>query len=160
MVEQKTRQPSLLRIIQSDYTALFALGFPAVAWVMYIAIAYFGFFPGLRGRDPLTGADAPFFLYLGIITTLVGVPIFIWRVRSFQTLFAQGVQVTGRITSVSFFRDRGRVEYTYTYEGETYNGGNAIMKTGRTQALQPDTEVVLIVDRSNPKRALIRDLYV
>ena len=34
------------------------------------------------------------------------------------------------------------------------------LKTGRTKALQPGDEVMLIVDRDNPKRALIRDLYV
>jgi hypothetical protein len=159
-MEQKIQQPSLLRIVQSDFIALLALGFPAVVWVIYIATAYFGLFPDLRGRDPLSGADAPFFLYLGIVTMVVGVPLFIWRVRSFQALFSQGAQVMGRITTVSFFRDRGRVEYTYTYQGKTYSGYNAIMKTARTQALQPDIEVILILDRNNPKRALIRDLYV
>lgn len=159
-MERNIQKPSVLRIIQSDYTALFAVAFPVIAWVIYVATAYFGFFPGLRGRDPLTGASAPFFFYLGLVTTLIGVPVFIWRVRSFQALFARGVEVPGRVASISFYRDRGRVEYAYTYEGNTYQGGNAIMKTGRTKALQPGDEVVLIVDKDNPKRALIRDLYV
>ncbi|TEU11420.1 MAG: DUF3592 domain-containing protein [Anaerolineales bacterium] len=157
---QEIRQPSPLRIIQSDYVALLAALFPIVSWVMYVATAYFGFFPGLRGRDPLTGADAPFFLYLGIITTLIGIPLLVWRIRSFQAMFTRGVEVPGRITNISFYRDRGRVEYAYTYQGQTYQGGNAVRKTGRTKALQPGGEVVLIVDRDNPKRALIRDLYV
>lgn len=159
-MEQTTRLPSPFRIAQTDYVAFLALAFPAVFWVIHIATAYFGFFPDLRGREPLTEAAAPFFRHLGIITTLVGVPLFVWRVRSFQALFAQGVPVMGRMTSVSFFRDRGRVEYTYAYEGRTYNGYHVVMKTKRTQALRPDTEVMLIVDRSNPKRALIRDVYV
>ena len=158
-MEQKSRQLPLLRVAQTDYIAFLALGFPGVIWVIYIAVAYFGFFPDLRGREPLTGAAAPFFLRLGIITTLVGVPLFIWRVRSFQALFAQGAQVAGRITSISFFRDRGRIEYTYTWEGKTYKGYNAVMKTKRTQALEPGTEVILIVDKNHPQRALIRDLY-
>jgi hypothetical protein len=154
-------RPSPFRVLQSDFIALGSILFPAVMWGMYIVIAYFGFFPGFRGHDPIQGSEgAPAFLYLGIITTLIGVPLFVWRWRSFQSVFARGRVVTGRIASVSFSRDRGRVEYSYEYSGQRYHGGNAIMKTKRTKALQEGDEVELIVDPENPKRALIRDLYV
>jgi len=159
-VDGETHQPSLLGIIQLDTVALLALLFPLVIWGIYIATTYFGFFPGLGGRDPLTGADAPLFLYLGLIATVVGIPLLLWRVRSFQSMFRRGIQVRGRITDVSFYRDRGRVEYSYTYEGQTYAGGNAVQKTGRSEALQPGGEVTLLVDPEKPQRAVIRDLYV
>jgi hypothetical protein len=154
------RQPPVLRIVQSDYIALLAVLAPVVAWGMYIATAYFGFFPGLRGDDPLTGADAPFFLYAGVAVTLIAIPLLTVRVRSFQSLFRRGVELPGRITDISFYRDRGRIEYTYSYQGQTYQGANAIQKTGRAQALQPGAEVTLLVDPDKPDRALIRDLYV
>src|SRR5437016_2431693 len=137
-----SRKPSVLRIIQSDYVALIALGFPAVMWVMYVAIAYFGFFPGLRGHESIQGSEsAPLFLTLAVVSTLMGIPLLVWRIRSFQAAFARNVEVQGRITNISFFRDRGRVEYTYDYSGQTYHGGNAVMKTGRTRSLQEGEEV-------------------
>lgn len=157
---QDTSRPSMFRIVQSDYLTGLSILVVVVFWGMYVAIAYFGFFPGLRGRSPLTGSDAPFFLDLSIIATLIAVPLIIWRIHSFHSIFVRGVEVTGRITSISFFRDRGRVEYTYVYQGKSYESGNAIHKTGRTKTLQPDSEITLVVDRENPKRALIRDLYV
>lgn len=155
-----TQKPSVTRIILSDFTTALAMLIILVPWIMYIATAYFGFFPSLRGRDPLTGSDAPFFQNLGIIATLIGIPLLVWRVRSFQALFARGVEVPGRITNVWFHRDRGRIEYEYTYQDKKYSSGNAVMKSGRTNKFRNGDELVLIVDPENPKRALIRELYI
>ncbi|HEY0068947.1 MAG TPA: DUF3592 domain-containing protein, partial [Chloroflexia bacterium] len=79
---------------------------------------------------------------------------------SFQTLFAEGVTVTGQITNVQFSRDRGRVDYEYQYEGATYSGWNAISKNQRTRSLQAGKLVTLVVSKSNPKKAAIKDIYV
>lgn len=132
---QKVPKPSVIRIIESDYTALSAVLFPTIIWVMYVAIEYFGFFPSFRGRDSLTGESAPFFLNFAIIVTLICIPLLIWRVHFFKKLFSKGVEVPGLIANIWFHRDRGRVEYTYTYQGKTYHRGNAIMKSGRTKTL-------------------------
>ena len=66
-MDQARQQPSLVRIIQSDYLALLSVVVPVVMWVLYLAGEYFGFLPGFRGREPNPGARAPFFLYLAII---------------------------------------------------------------------------------------------
>ena len=154
-------KPSLVRIIQSDYLALLGILVPSVSLIMYVCVAYFGYFPGLRGRDPIQGTEgAPLFFYLFIIGFVIGLPLSIWRVRSIQKMFANSVEVTGQITDLSFFRDRGRVEYSYIYQGQNYSGGNAIMKTGKTLQLRPGSQILLLVNPNEPKRALIRDLYV
>ena len=154
-------KPSVFRIIQSDYVALLGVLVPLVSLIMYIAVAYFGYFPGFRGRDPIQGTEgAPLFLNLFIAGLVLGVPLAIWRIRSIQQLFSKSVEVVGQITQVSFHRDRGRVEYSYTYQSKAYTGGNAIMKTGQTQKLRSGDQVVLLVNPDDPKRALIRDLYV
>jgi hypothetical protein len=159
-MQSSSSKASIVRIIQSDYIAMVAALAPAVLIAMYVAISYFGFFPGLRGRDPIQGSEgAPFFLYGSIVALLVAVPVVMWRVKSIQDVFAKGVEIPGEITNVSFYRDRGRVEYTYSYQGQAYSGGNAVMKTGRTKALTPGEEVTLIVDQHEPRRAVIRDLY-
>ena len=159
-MKKVSMQPSIFRIIQSDYTAGLTVIVPLVVWGMYIATEYFGFFPGLGGRNPLTGEDASFFLLLGIITTLICIPLLIWRVRSFQIIFSRGIEVSCHITNMRFNRGRGRVEYTYTYQGQTYQAGNGVFKTKRTKAIPQGDEVVLMVDQDNPKRSLIRDIYL
>jgi hypothetical protein len=154
-------KPSLVRIIQSDYLALLGILVPVVSLIMYVCVAYFGYFPGLRGRDPIQGTEgAPLFFYLFIIGLVIGLPLAIWRVRSIQQMFANSVEVNGQVTDISFFRDRGRVEYSYSYQGQNYSGGNAIMKTGKTLQLRPGSQIMLLVNPNEPKRALIRDLYV
>jgi hypothetical protein len=154
-------KPSIIRIIQSDYVALIGVLVPIVSLIMYIAVAYFGYFPGLRGRDPIQGTEgAPVFLTLFIIGLVLGVPLAFWRIRTIQQLFSKGIEVVGQITNVSFYRDRGRIEYSYSHGGQAYAGGNAIMKTRQTQQLRSGNQVVLLVNPDEPKRALIRDLYI
>lgn len=159
-MQQKNQQFSLLSVVQSDYATFLALISPTVTWTIYIALANWGYFPGLRGREALGSEAAPFFLYAGLVTTLIGILLFVWRLHFFRTLYRHGVQVVGCITSVSFMRDRGRIEYIYMVEGETYSSCATVMKTARTRALMPETPVTLLVDHINPQRSLLVDLYV
>lgn len=152
---------SIVRIIQSDYLALLGVLVPVVSLIMYVCVAYFGYFPGFRGRDPIQGTEgAPLFFYMFIIGLVIGLPLAFWRIRSIQQMFEKSVEVIGQITNISFYKDRGRVEYSYTYQNQNYSGGNAIMKTGKTQQLRSGSQVVLLVNPDEPKHALIRDLYI
>ena len=151
----------MLKIIQVDYTALLAALFPIVIWGLYIAISYLGFLPGLRGHDPIHDAQgAPTFFYMGIVALVICIPILIWRVRTIQGAFVNGVTVSGQITNIGFHRDRGRVQYSYTYEGQVYQAGNAIHKTKHTKALNSGDAITVIVDPTNPKTAYIQELYL
>src|SRR5687767_6816879 len=108
---------SVVRIIQSDYLALLGVLVPVVSLIMYICVAYFGYFPGFRGRDPIQGTEgAPLFFYMLIVGLVVGLPLAFWRIRAIQQMFEKSVEVVGQVTNVSFYRDRGRVEYSYTYQ--------------------------------------------
>src|SRR4030095_7883572 len=153
---EKTK-PSIVRIIQSDYLALLGILVPVVSLILYISVAYFGYFPGLRGHDPIQGSDgAPLFFYLFIGGLVIGVPLAIWRIRTIQQMFSTGIEVTGQIKDIFFHRDRGTVQYSYKYQGQEFLSGNAIMKTSQTQKLRPGDQVVLLINPEEPRRALIR----
>lgn len=144
------RQPSLLKIITIDYIAFLGWLFPVVMWGMYVVLIVLG---NVKINDltlPVTFA----------VITVVALAILIWRIQVFNTIFSDGIETTATINNVSFFRDRGRVDYVYTYQGQKYVSGNAIHKVKQTLALKAGEQVVLMVDRNNPKRAFIRDLYV
>ncbi len=153
-------KPSIVRIIQSDYIATLSIIAPLVFLGMYLVITVFGFFPGLRGRDPISADGAPFFFWGAIVALLVGLPLAYWRVKRVTGVFGRGQTVTGVVEDVKFFRDRGSVVYVYHLDGQRYVGMNTINKTQRTTQLMKGVEVALVVDKSNPKRAFIRDLYV
>lgn len=152
---------SIVRTIQSDYLTMLGILVPVVSLIMYACVAYFGYFPGFRGHDPIQGTEgAPLFLYMLIFGLVVGLPLAFWRIHSIQQMFEKGVEVLGQVTKISFYRDRGRVEYSYTYQNLNYSGGNAIMKTGKTLQLSPGSQIVLLVNPDEPNCALVRDLYV
>jgi hypothetical protein len=153
-------KPSFFRVIQTDFIALAGVLVPAVFLVMYISIAYFGYFPGFRGHDPIQGTEgAPFFFYAFIVTAVVGIPLTAGRFRSIQNLFLNGAVVIGKVEGVYFHRDRGSIDVRYEYNGKSYLKANPIMKTARTKSLAPGMEVALVVNKDDPNRALIRDLY-
>lgn len=144
------RQPSLLKIITIDYIAFLGWLFPVVMWGIYIALIVLG---NIKANDftlPIIFA----------VISVVALAILMWRIQVFNTVFSDGIETTATINNVSFFRDRGRVDYVYTYQGQKYVSGNAIHKVKQTLALKAGEQVVLMVDRNNPKRAFIRDLYV
>ena len=99
------------------------------------------------------------FLNLFLGGLVIGVPLAIWRIRTVQKIFSNGIEVTGQIKDIFFHRDRGTVQYAYTYQGQEILSGNAIMKTGQTKKLRPGDQLVLLINPDQPKRALIRDLY-
>jgi hypothetical protein len=152
--------PSPFRIIRTDYATILAMLFPVVIWGVYVATAFFGFFPGLRGREPLTASDANFFLYFSVIVTLLGIPLLIWRIHVIRAIFIRGIEVSGKIMSAHFSGSRGRLEYAYIFDGQTYRAGHAVHKTKQVRGIQPGDTITLVVDPNKPGKALIRDIFV
>jgi hypothetical protein len=98
-------------------------------------------------------------LAIGASFFLGGFALVISRVALIKSIVSDAQDVAGRVLVVEFFRDRGRVEYMYTYQGRRYVSTNAVMKTRRTVALDPGEEVTVCVDRNRPSRAFLPVLY-
>jgi len=141
---------STLHIIQIDYMALLGFLFPFGMWGFYLVLWILG------NIDP---SDLTLPIIFAFIT-LLSVMVLIWRVQTINNIFADGLEAVATINNISFFRDRGRVDYVYTFQGQKYVGGNAIHKVKKTQSLQIGEQVIVMVDRNNPKQAYIRDLYL
>ncbi len=144
------KQPSLIKILTIDYAAFLAVLFPIIMWGLYIVLV-------ILEEVKLTDLVLPVTFAL---ITVVSIGVIGWRVRTINTVFSDGMEATAAISNVSFFRDRGRVDYVYTYQGQKYVSGNAIHKVKQTLALRVGAQVVLMVDRNNPRQAFIRDLYM
>lgn len=144
------KQPSLIKIIAIDYIAFLGWLFPVVMWGIYIVLLILG---NVKPNDftlPIIYA----------VITIVALVVIIWRIQVFNTVFSDGIEATATINNVSFFRDRGRVDYLYIYQGQKYVSGNAIHKVKQTQSLKVGEQVIVMIHRNNPKRAFIRDLYM
>lgn len=144
------KQPSILKIISADYAAFLATVFPIVMWGMYGVMLFLG---NLDTSDRIFPA-----LTAGI--TVVSALVLVWRIRLFYRIFGEGVEAPATISKVFFYRDRGSLGYSYTYQGQNYNSGNAVHRVKQTRNLKPGDQVIVIVDPTHPKRAYIRDLYL
>ena len=144
------KRPSIFKIIIIDYAAFTAALFPIVMWGIYLMLL-------AMQEIQITNLAYPA-IAAGI--TFVSILVLIWKIRQISMLFEDGLEVPATISNVFFFRDRGRVDYTFTYNGQKYITGNALHKVKQTSELRVGDSVTVLIDRNNPKRACIRDLYL
>ena len=140
------KSPTLWRILTTDYLSFLLLIIPPIYFILGVILSF---------QDP---AVIKFIPYDVLIIAVLG-PIIFWRYRFIQGTFEDGMQTPGIIQDLDFFRDRGRIVYRYTYNGEEYVSANAIMKTRITKNLQIGQKVTVFCDREKPKKAFIYEIY-
>ena len=144
----KSQNPSLFRVISTDYSSFLSVLFPIV-------------FGGFSAYFFFTGNNAlQLFLLLAIGAIVLGVPYLVQRYRNISSVFADGIEAQGTVTNMFFFRGRGHVEYSYIVQGKKQTSSNAINKNGRTRNLKVGQTVTVVVDRNDPKLAFIKEIYL
>jgi hypothetical protein len=138
------QRPSPLRIIQNDYLAFMAAVLPLAVWIV--------FFFGSIGQSTNS-------LYFGIALTLGSIALLAWRIFFFTKLFENGEETTAVVQGIYFRRSRGTVNFTYTYQGANYSADNLTTTIGHTRKLETGQEVTILVNPSNPERAIIKTLF-
>jgi hypothetical protein len=156
-VSHTTVRPGVFKFIRTDYASSLAVICPVVMAALYVATGVFGIHFLKRGRE--VGGDGTAFLWMAVIATAVCVPLLIWRVTAFQGIFARGVEVPATITSSSFHRGRGRIEFTYLFNGRQYHRGAAVQENGAVRALLSHAVTTALVDPQAPNKAVLRELY-
>ena len=144
----QNQSPSLFRIISTDYPSYLSVLFPIVfgAFTIYFFITKHN--------------SSQLFLLITAVVTIIGVPTLIRRYRTISSVFVNGTPTKGVITAIGFLRGRGRVEYSYTAQGETHKSSNAINRNGHTRKLRIGQNVKVVVDPGDPKRAFIQEIYL
>ena len=121
---------------------------------MAIATAGFGLSISLRGR--VIGPEAgSFFIGLAAVATAIAIPVVVFRIRSYFSLFQRGVPTTGVIVNGWF---KGHIKYEYSYKGTKYLG-RTITQNKAAAAFREGQEITLLVDPEKPTKAIIPVLY-
>ena len=144
------KRPAIFKIIIIDYAAFTAALAPVVLWGIYLLLL-------VMNEIRITDITYPV-IAAGI--TFISILVLVWRIRQISLMFEDGLEVPATISNVFFFRDRGRVDYTFTYNGQKYITGNALHKVKQTSELRVGDSVTVLIDRNNPKHTCIRDLYL
>jgi hypothetical protein len=141
-----TKPFSFRRAIDNDFNLTLAIIIPLIVWAIYILTLMF-----------VGGSQVVF--YLAVIITLLS-PVALWlQLRKMQARYNAGEEVTGELHKVFFHQDRGRVDYSYTYQDQKFSNSVAIHKTKITEGFKVGQSIQLVVDREKPEHAFIVDLY-
>lgn len=144
--------PSILRIIQVDYLAHLALVFLLIIAGITVVLQILQVLAG--GGNQTAG-----FLPLAAANVIMALLLIGFRVYAVLTVFWNGVETPGVVMSVTPMRDRITLEYGYTWKGEQLVRELVVAKDARVSALTAGQDVTILVDRSEPRRVLIRDLF-
>jgi hypothetical protein len=140
---------SLAKLIKTDYVAFISALTPLILCGIYLVVP-------LVSKE--SWKDNTILLIYGAMVVL-SLGLFIWRIQVFRSVFNDGIETLATLISIYYYRGRGRLQYTYSYLGQEYTARNIVNRIAATRALTLGQQVVVLVDPSNPKRALIRDLY-
>ena len=83
-----------------------------------------------------------------------------WLLWLISHVFSTGVETPGKVQQVWFSRDRGNLKVSFTWEGREVLKISTIPKNNYTQTIQEGQQIAIMVDRDDPRRAFIRDLYL
>lgn len=146
-ITMNNRYPSLFKILWIDYWAF-------VSAALCLIAAGMGIYNTYLSRNPTPGI---LWVALGVLALgLWGVAL---RYISIVSLYNSGLETKATVSEVGFFRDRGYIKYIYPYENRKYASRMTVMKNGMTTRYEIGNEIEVIVDRENPRKSLIKDLF-
>ena len=142
--------PSLKKIITADYNARVSFLSAVGIWVLYFFLVY------LHKDDMQRFAGLDVYAAL----TVIALVVLGWRIWVIRQAFGSGLEITGKLNHIFFYRDIGDLKVSYTYQGERYASENKVTRSQQALALKAGQLVVLAVDKKHPGRAFVRDLYL
>jgi hypothetical protein len=142
------KRPTLLRIIDSDYTAAMAILLPIVFWFFFWLLSV------------MHVVDLQILRYVVIGLTIILLALLAWRCWLITRIFAEGVEKQADVQQVTFSRERGRLLVSFIWEGRPLQKNSLIPKNNYTQTIQEGQQIAIMVDRDDPRRAFVRDLYL
>ncbi len=137
---------SFRRALDNDFNLTTNLILPILLWGFYLLWR-------------IIGGGGQIVLILAITVTVLA-PYLIWRkLHSLRAAFEHGVETPGELVKVYFHQDRGRIDFTYTYQDTKHTSSIAIYKNVHTRDFEVGQAVTVIVDPEKPDNALVADLY-
>jgi hypothetical protein len=137
---------SFRRALDNDFNLTTNLILPFLLWGLYMLWR-------------ILGGSGQVVLILAIGITVLA-PYLIWRkLHSLRASFERGVETPGELVKVYFHQDRGRIDFTYTYQETKYSSSVAIHKNANTRDFDVGQAVTVIVDPEKSDHALLAELY-
>ena len=149
----KKNSPTFFRIISTDYLAQNFFVMIFAGWVIY-------------GIDAVFKGNATFFLAIfASILTPIGLVTFFLRYNLIVSTFAQGIEVTGHVTTINTISTGKKtgdyiIYYQYDVNGRTHQYRNRVKKNAYAQKIRRGQRVNLITHEKRPQVAFIIEIYL
>ncbi len=91
--------------------------------------------------------------------SIIELVVIIYRLNTIDTLFTNGVEYSGIITKKVHFTRNPYVIVEYNYNAEQFRK-RIYIGTFKIKHFQVDQEVILLLDETNPKKALIQSVFI
>lgn len=137
--------PSFKELFVKDYIVLA----PAFIGVLFIGLSVYFYF-----------AESNMFGFYGLSSAgIVSLIIAIIRLFVLRNLFTNGVDVSGHITKVSFYRQSCRIVFEFDYDAEHIKSVWVTVRNQQSRSMRNTADVKLLVNPKRPKQAIILDLF-
>ena len=145
--------PTFLHVISTDYLAQNFFVMIFAGWVIVAIDAIFG------------GRAAFFLVTFAAILTPIGLVTFFSRYRLIASTFANGTEITGRVTEINTISSGGKskdylISYEYSLNGRIYHYRNRVKTNAFAKKLREGQRVNLLVHKKTPQTAFIKDFYL
>lgn len=138
---------SIIKVIKNDWPSLAAfIGLP-ITWTI------FTFFPLLKKSSQ----DISFLFPL--ILTFFLVFVLTWRILRIKRLFDGRNIIAGTINHIVIVKDRGRLEFSFNYNGSTISSWMPVHKTKEVLYFESGTPVTVAFNPDKPTDAIVLDLF-
>ena len=141
-------RPSLLRILQVDLASLLAVVFLLAFWGFYLLDA-------VALGNQMASLPAPL-----LAGTLAGLRTLIYRLNFVLELFQRGQEAAAVVEDVGAWQTHLTLHLVYTVRGQCYFHALNMLPTARSRAVSKRDEVIVLYDPDNPRRVLVKDLYL
>jgi hypothetical protein len=141
-------KPSLLRILQVDLASMLAFIFLLAFWGYYLLDASYA-------RTRVIGLPPP--LMAG---TLAGIGTLLWRLKTILDLFQRGSEAAAVVQDVGTWRTHLTIHLVYTVRSQQYAYAISLLPSHYARDVAQHDEVIVLYDPDNPRRVLIKSLYV
>ena len=140
------RAVDILLVLKRDYlTSLFLLS-PLALWAAV-------FIRNVGGHDIRN------YLIAAIAGSVLLVGIGLLRLGTIMSLAESGVEVTASINQIIMRRNKGRIEFTYVYNGEREEASMAFRSREPLKDVQRGTNLPALVDPNKPRRAMLPAVF-
>jgi len=153
-------RPRLLRFLLVDPFALLAGLVLLATWGMLLPAAWLGYLPLGIGRLVFSPTEVILLRRLAGLLTLMALPVWGLRVRTFALATARPIESWGEITRVDTYWWGRRVRFFYFCQGVKLHSQNFSLRTRAAMKLATADPVLVVYNEFLSSRALMQDLYV